>query len=98
MKTRFHSAFCTLHSAFLLLAAVAMLATAPRAPAQTGWGNALSFDGVDDYVVITNFGAAVSTNEVTVEFWQRVRSVAKQSTFSLDPDVPTNRFQAHTPW
>jgi len=34
------------------------------------WGMALSFDGVNDYAVVTNVGYAVPTSEVTVEFWQ----------------------------
>jgi hypothetical protein len=38
------------------------------------------------------------TTEVTVEFWQRVHSAKQQSTFCLDPDLGTNRFQAYVPW
>ena len=83
-------------SAFVLLSALALFTTAP-APAQTNWGNALSFDGTNDYVVVTNFGWAVPTNEVTVEFWQQVHQAKGQSTFSLDPDSGNNRFQAHVP-
>lgn len=63
-----------------------------------GLSNALSFDGSDDYLVVTNFGGAVPTNEVTVEFWQRVHAVKSQATFSLDPDQLDNRFQAHVPF
>ncbi len=38
------------------------------------------------------------TTEITVEFWQRVSAVTSQSTFSLNPDQYTNRFNASVPW
>lgn len=57
-------------------------------------GTALAFDGVDDNVRIADFGSRMPTNEVTVEFWQRVRSVKNQSTFSCNP----NSLNAHVPW
>lgn len=66
------------------------------------WGAAspaLTFDGVDDLVRITNFGNRMPTTEVTVEFWQRVHATNKaQSTFGLEADLTTNRFQAQVPW
>jgi alpha-tubulin suppressor-like RCC1 family protein len=68
------------------------------APVPVSLGSALYFDGSDDYVVITNIGGVIPTNEVTVEFWQRARQVKSQSTFSLQPDQTANRFQAHIPW
>jgi hypothetical protein len=39
------------HLSFLGLLLFAWLALAPRAPAQSLWGNALSPDGADDHVV-----------------------------------------------
>jgi len=65
------------------------------------WGaasTALNFDGVNDYVGVPDFGSQMPTTEVTVEFWQRVRSVKAQSTFSMDPDSAGNRFTADVPW
>ena len=61
-------------------------------------GTALDLDGANDFVRIAGFGPRMPTNEVTVEFWQRVHSVKNQSTFAISPDVGGNRFQAHVPW
>ena len=103
MKPKDHSSFIIHHSSFaaigaVLLAALTLDATIPRAPAQTGWGSALQFDGVDDLVRITNFGLVMPTNEVTVEFWLKVETLQRQVAFALEPDQPTNRFLAHVPW
>ncbi len=87
-----------LSSAFVILATFTLVTIPPRATAQGVWNNALSFDGTNDFVVVTNFGSAVPTNEVTVEFWQRVQQVKVQATFSLEPDEPANRFLATLPW
>ena len=73
METKRHSPLCILHPAFLLLP-LALLTTTPRAPAQTGWGTALSFNGTDQYVVMptnTWFG-----NEFTIEAWVYTRAYA----------------------
>jgi hypothetical protein len=66
----------------------------------TAAGGGLHFDGVDDFVRIGGISNSLPTEEVTVEFWQRSRSLKNQSTFSLEPDPgPGNtRFQAHVPW
>jgi alpha-tubulin suppressor-like RCC1 family protein len=98
MKHKHCSTFCLLPSAFALVVALTFLAAAPRAPAQTVWGNALRFDGVDDFVRIPGFGQAMPTNEVTVEFWLKVLTATAQVAFTLDPDHPTNRFLTHVPW
>ena len=106
MRTRFSfqcfspSAFQSAFSRLLLALPVAVLAlclAALPASAQTGLGTALSFDGVDDYVVITNFGDWAPTNEVTVEFWQRAAAAKMQVTFALYPDQETNRILAVVP-
>jgi hypothetical protein len=69
------------------------------ATATGDWGNALSFDGTNDFLVVSNVASVVPTSQVTVEFWQRAHQATNQVTFSLDPDVfPTNRFLACTPW
>ncbi len=60
-------------------------------------GHALHFDGSSGYVNIPNFGNSLPTNEITVEFWQRVTYLKDQSTFSLNSDIYTNRFNAHVP-
>jgi len=98
MKAKHPSAFRLQPLAFAFLATLALFATAPRAAAQTGWGAALQFDGVDDFVRIANFGLVMPTNEVTVEFWLKVETVKNQVAFTLDPEQATNRFLAHVPW
>ena len=65
MKTHFHLGTA-------LLAAFTLFTTAPRAPAQNGWGNALSFDGTDDYVQDGDIPLANSS--FTVEAWVQRRS------------------------
>ena len=81
----------------LILAAL-LLAFASVAGAQTGPGSALSFDGVNNQVSVTNYGNQIPTNEITVEFWQKVNGQVSQATFALASDVITNRFNAHVPW
>jgi len=98
MKTKLSSAFRLPPLAFAFLAAFVLLATALRAPAQPGWGTALQFDGVDDLVRIADFGLAMPTNEVTVEFWLKVETVQNQVAFALEPNQDTNRFLAHVPF
>jgi hypothetical protein len=69
MKPKPHSSFVILHSTFAFVAAITLITTAPCAPAQTPWGNALSFDGFDDYV---QAGAVPLTNtSFTIEAWAR---------------------------
>ncbi|HEY1716827.1 MAG TPA: LamG-like jellyroll fold domain-containing protein [Verrucomicrobiae bacterium] len=65
------------------------------ARAQSPMGNALAFNGTNQYVTITNFGTIIPTNEVTVEFWAYSSMIAVQSAFMLNPDQNTNRFNAH---
>jgi hypothetical protein len=57
-------------------------------------GNALSFGGAgaSQYVVVTNFGNIIPTNEITVECWADVNAVAAQAAFALNPDQFGNRF------
>src|SRR5258708_4008949 len=45
-------------------------------------GNAFSFDGQDDRALIPGFLANLPTNEITVEFWQKVNDSAIQATFT----------------
>ena len=80
------------------IACFLLLVSAPCAPGQTIWGHALSLDGSNDYVRIADFGQAMPTNEITVEFWLKVDAVKQQAAFSLQPDDPANRFQALVPW
>ncbi len=61
----------------------------------TPFGNALVFNGVNQYVSVPNFGAIIPTNEVTVEFWAYTTAAAVQSAFILNPDNNNNRFNAH---
>jgi hypothetical protein len=61
-------------------------------------GTALRFDGTNDVVSVAGFGNVVPTNEVTIEFWQRVDRVKSQAPFILSPDQGPNRFLASTPY
>ena len=57
-----------LHAAFCILS-LALLATASRTSAQSMWGSALSFDGVNDYVQAGSVPLANSS--FTLEAWAR---------------------------
>ena len=83
MKTKL--IFTTLLAMFLL----------PAARAQTNFGNAISLNGVNQYISVTNFGNILPTNEITVEFWAKANDYGEQSAFMLQPDDPTNRFKSH---
>lgn len=61
-------------------------------------GYAGYFDGVNDYMEVPNAAASFPTDEITIEFWQRVYEQRNQSTFSLVPDNIANRVSAHVPW
>jgi hypothetical protein len=81
---------------FLALAPVLTLSLlAPAARAQTPFGNAISFNGTNQYIAVTNFGSIIPTNEVTVEFWANTSLTTGQSAFILNPDSGANRFNAH---
>ena len=70
-----HSSFRILPSSFpfALLAAITIFTATPHAPAQTDFGSALQFDGVNDYV---NVSASMSgmTTQYTLEVWVRPAS------------------------
>ena len=53
------------------------------------------FNGANQYVTVTNFGAIIPTNEITVEFWAYTTAGAVQSAFMLNPDNGNNRLNAH---
>src|ERR1700759_2311979 len=79
----------------ILFLALTLALIAPGARAQTSFGNAIVLNGTNQYVVVTNFGDIIPTNEVTVEFWANTAVVAGPSAFLLNPDVNGNRFNAH---
>jgi hypothetical protein len=58
----------------------------------------LSFHGGYDAVRVPGLGAAMPTDEITIEFWQWIPSIGQRTTFTLVPDDPQNRVLAHTPW
>jgi hypothetical protein len=78
-----------------LVFALTLLLLAPVARAQTPFGNAILFDGANQYVAVTNFGSIIPTNEITVEFWAYTTAAQGQSAFILDPDSGQNRLNAH---
>jgi hypothetical protein len=54
-------------------------------------GYALSLDGVNDYLILSNAALTLPTNEITIEFWEHVDTVRNQFSFILSPDDTTNR-------
>jgi Concanavalin A-like lectin/glucanases superfamily len=77
------------------LIVLTLLWLAPAAWAQTPFGNAITLNGTNQYIVVTNFGNIIPTNEVTVEFWANTTVATGQSAFILNPDSNANRFNAH---
>ena len=56
-------------ASFIPIVATPLFTATPRAPAQTGWGCALIFDGTNDYVLA---GAVPLANaSFTIEAWAR---------------------------
>ncbi|HWY74951.1 MAG TPA: LamG domain-containing protein, partial [Verrucomicrobiae bacterium] len=55
-------------------------------------GYSVSFDGLTGYLMLSNAALSLPTNEVTVEYWERVATVRDQFSFILYPDIATNRF------
>lgn len=58
----------------------------------------LGFNGSSQFVTLTNVGGILPTNEVTVEFWEKVNVTTAVSSFYVRPDSLANRFLAHAPW
>jgi hypothetical protein len=54
-------------------------------------GNSVAFDGVSNYLILSNAAASLPTNEITVEFWARVDTVRDQFAFVLYPDMTNDR-------
>lgn len=59
---------------------------------------ALRFNGSNTYAQVNGFGNVAPTNEITIEFWQRVTVAANQSALSINPDNVANRINVQTPW
>src|SRR5690348_7674393 len=59
------------------------------------FGNALSFNGTSQAVVITNFGNIMPTNEITIEFWAYTTQAANQSAFAVNILSTADRVNAH---
>jgi hypothetical protein len=88
MKSRLH---------FACVAVLTLLVSSAADPArgQSPLGNAMSFNGTNQYVSVGNFGNIMPTTEVTVEFWADTAKFAGQSAFQLAPDDGNNRFNVH---
>jgi subtilisin family serine protease len=54
-------------------------------------GYSVSFDGATGFLILSNAALNLPTNEITVEFWERVAGVRDQFSFILFPDIATNR-------
>ena len=53
---------------------------------------AYSFDGSGDYISISNFGAVIPEDEITVAFWTKINKVKSQNVYFLVPNSNSNRF------
>lgn len=61
-------------------------------------GYALAFDRARQQAVwVTNFGGFAPTNEITIEFWQKVNAQANQYVFLLDSGAPGHGIGAYGP-
>jgi len=54
-------------------------------------GNSVSFDGATGFLILSNAALSLPTDEITVEFWERVAMVRDQFSFILYPDVASDR-------
>jgi hypothetical protein len=75
---------------WLLIAATNQIALGQALP-----GNAISFNGINQGVLIPNFGNIAPTNEITVEFWANTRQAGSQSAFSMNLSSVTDRLNGH---
>jgi len=63
--------------------------------AEDRFGNpnsAYSFNGVDSYISIPDFGNFIDSNETTVSIWCKTNVVKSQCLFMLNPDSAADRF------
>src|SRR5215469_3463435 len=77
-----------------------MLFLLMKAANQTAFGqsfiaNALSFNGANQAVVVTNFSNIIPTSEITVEFWAYTTKAAGQSAFAYNLGSTTERLNGH---
>lgn len=78
-------------------AAVALATSAlAREPSHTGHALALA-RARQQAVCVTNFGLVAPTNEITIEFWQKVTAQANQYVFLLDSGLPRNCIGVYGP-
>jgi signal transduction histidine kinase len=79
-------------------AAAVALATAVAAqnPSPPGYALALT-RARQQAVCVTNFGVVAPTNEITIEFWQKVTAEANQCVFLLDSGLPRNCIGVYGP-
>jgi hypothetical protein len=54
-------------------------------------GYSVSFDGATGFLILSNAALSLPTNEITVEFWERVAMARDQFSFILYPDVTSDR-------
>lgn len=73
-----------------LLLCIALMQSAPSFAQATGPGYALRFNGSSNLVQITGLGNSVPTSEITIEFWLRVSTNARQFTINLSPQTIKN--------
>ena len=83
----------------LIVVAIVTVAFCATARAQVGPGYALFFSRAQtQWVSVTAFGNMAPTNEVTVEFWQKVDLATNQYTATILPYNSGNVLNALVPW
>jgi hypothetical protein len=70
----------------------------PLAPVAGLAGGTVYFDGSGNHAVVPGFGQVAPTEEVTIEFWQKVDGLRQQSTIECNTNTSTNRLTIHAPW
>jgi hypothetical protein len=94
MKTKLHSPSNIVHSSFALVAAITLFTTSYRAPAQTGPGYALSFNGMNSYVAVNAQNVPIGNSDYTIEAWIRPNSMGNYGIVGWGNYGTTNQVNA----
>lgn len=66
-------------------------------PPTAGPATALRFNSTNDWLIVAGFGGVIPSDNVTIEFWEKIATNGAQMPFALIPDETTNRFKFQTP-
>ena len=61
-------------------------------PASLGTGQALAFDGIDDYVAISEAAALNVTTDFTLAFWVKANTMSQSQLYLLNQNTVRYRF------